>query len=55
MLIDIMKDKVKTVLVDELDPFENLLKIHTETIIYQTLSKPEGFQKVVILHRNSIM
>lgn len=27
MLIDMMKDKVKTVLADELDPFENLLKI----------------------------
>ena len=27
MLIDIMKDKVKTVLADELDPFGNLLKI----------------------------
>ena len=27
MLIDMMKDKVKTVLTDELDSFENLLKI----------------------------
>lgn len=38
MLIDMMKDKVKIVLADELDPFENLLKI-LNTERYSSLVK----------------